>query len=427
MSPYALIDCNSFYASCEKVFRPDLAGKPVVVLSNNDGMIIARSAEAKKLGIEMAEPYFKIKEELEKHGVAVFSSNYELYGDLSMRVMSVLEQFSPDVEIYSIDEAFIDFGRDWAVTDGDLTLRAREIKERVLRWTGVPVSVGIAETKTLAKVANRIAKKSPKTGGVLDLTGSPYREEALRRTSLKDIWGVGRQLTKRLGAMGMTNALDLSKADTRLIRQEFGVTLLRTVIELRGQSCIPIGDAPSAKQGICSSRSFGRPVETLDEMREAVAVYASRVAEKLRAQESAASAMDVYITTNRFRDDEPQYSAHLAFELPMATADTRELVEYAVVALGKIYREGYRYKKAGITVSGIVPANQVQLSLFGGDEGIDRTRREKLSSAIDSLNSRMGRGTVQSAATGIVPAWEMRREMKSPSYTTSWKELARVG
>ncbi len=422
MSPYALIDCNSFYASCEKVFRPDLAGKPVVVLSNNDGMIIARSAEAKKLGIEMAEPYFKIKDELEKHGVAVFSSNYELYGDLSMRVMSVLEQFSPDVEIYSIDEAFLDL----TGIERNLTSYAREVKQRVLRWTGVPVSVGIAETKTLAKVANRIAKKSPKTNGVLDLTGSPYREEALRRTGLKDIWGVGRQLTKRLSAMGMSNALDLSKADTRLIRQEFGVTLLRTVLELRGQSCIPISDAPSAKQGICSSRSFGRPVETLAEMREAVAAYASRVAEKLRAQESAASMMDLYITTNRFREDEPQYSAHLAFEFPMATANTCELVDYAVSALGKIFRDGYRYKKAGIIVSGIVPENQVQLSLFGGDEGIDRARREKLSLAIDSLNSLMGRGTLKSAATGIVPAWEMRREMKSPSYTTNWNDLALV-
>lgn len=419
MSVYALIDCNSFYASCEKVFRPDLSSRPVVVLSNNDGMIIARSAEAKALGIDMAEPYFKIEEELDKQGVAVFSSNYELYGDLSMRVMSVLEQFSPDVEVYSIDEAFLELSG----IDHDRDSYGREIKRRVFRWTGVPVSVGIAETKTLSKIANRIAKKSPKTCGVLDLTGSPYRELALQRTELTDIWGVGHRLAKRLRPMGIRNALDLANADTRLIRQEFGVTLLRTMLELRGQSCIPIGDAPAAKQGICSSRSFGQSVDSLAEMREAVAVYASRVGEKLRRQNSAANAMDVYITTNRFRENEPQYSAHLTLEFPIATDDTRELVDYAVQALTKIYRDGYLYKKAAVTVTGIVPADQVQLNLF---DRADHDRNSRLSSAIDSLNKRMGRGTLQSAASGVKPTWAMKREMKSPSYTTNWNELARV-
>jgi len=420
MSVYALVDCNSFYASCEKVFRPELAARPVVVLSNNDGIIIARSAEAKALGIDMGKPFFKLKDELRRRGVAVFSSNYELYGDLSMRVMSILEQFSPDVEVYSIDEAFLGLsGLDGASRDA----MGREIVRRVFEWTGVPVSIGIAETKTLAKVANRIAKKSPKTGGVLDLTDSPFREEALRRTELTDIWGVGRRLAKRLRPMNILNALDLANADERLIRQKFGVTLLRTALELRGESCIPMECAPSAKQGICSSRSFGKSVETLAEMREAVALYASRVGEKLRLQNSAASAMDVYITTNRFREEEPQYSAHLTLEFPIATDDTRELVDYAVKALDKIYRDGYRYKKAAITVTGIVPDNQVQLNLF---DRADRARFAQLSDAIDGLNEKMGRETLKPAASGLEPAWAMRREMRSPAYTTNWNEIARV-
>lgn len=415
---YALIDCNSFYASCEKVFRPDLKNRPVVVLSNNDGCIIARSAEAKALGVEMGGPYFKIKDELARKRVRVFSSNYELYGDMSARVMEILQQFSPDVEVYSIDEAFISL-------DGADKLDAigRLIKNRVYRWTGLPVSVGIAETKTLAKIANRIAKKSPKAGGVLDLFKSRFREKALESTDIIDIWGVGRRLSKRLRNMGINSALDLSRANEQLIRKEFGVTLLRTALELRGVSCIPLDMAPPPKQGICSSRSFGRPVEELGELREAVASYTSRVAEKLRGQNSAANAMDVYITTNRFREDEPQYSAHLTMTFPVATSNTNEMIDYALKAVARIFREGYRYKKAAVTVTGIVPADTVQANLFDSSK---RGRDQDFLAIIDDLNARWGRETVKSAAVGRASQWHMRREMKSPAYTTRWDELPRA-
>ncbi len=418
MKIYALIDCNSFYASCEKVFRPDLKNRPVVVLSNNDGCIIARSAEAKALGVEMGGPYFKIKAELARKGVRVFSSNYELYGDMSARVMDILRGFSPDIEVYSIDEAFV--GLDG--TD-DLDAEGRRIKRRIYTWTGLPVSVGIAETKTLAKIANRIAKKSPKAGGVLDLFKSRFREKALEATDIIDIWGVGRRLSKRLRNMGINSALDLSRANEQIIRKEFGVTLLRTVLELRGISCIPLDMAPPPKQGICFSRSFGRPVEELRELKEAVASYSARVAEKLRGQESVAGAIDIYITTNRFREEDPQYSAHLTRTFPVATSDTSEIIDYAASGLERIFRAGYRYKKAAVTATGVVPADSVQTNLF---DTAMRGRNENAISVMDELNHRFGRDTVVPAATGLGAAWHMRREMKSPAYTTDWDELPRA-
>ena len=415
---FALIDCNSFYASCEKVFRPELRDKPVIVLSNNDGIIIARSKEAKDLGISMGEAYFKIKGRIEKLGVHVFSSNYALYGDLSSRVISVLEHFSPEVEIYSIDEAFIDLS---GFERLNLTDYCRGIKERVKKWTGIPVSIGIAETKTLAKVANRIAKKFAKTEGVLNLTGSAYLNEALKRTEIEDLWGVGRRWGKRLRERGIDTAFDLKKADEYWIKKEFGIVLMRTVLELRGQSCILLECAVPSKQGITSSRSFGRPVEKLSEMKAALSSYITRAAEKLRKQNSVARSMTVYVRTNRFKKDNPQYSGHISIELPVATADTRELICYGLGALERIYREGYCYQKTGVMLNDLIPADQVQMNLFD-KPNFDRSSRAM--KAIDGINGKMGADAVKSAALGIGGKWQMRRNMMSPRYTTQWGELA---
>jgi len=421
MSSFAIIDCNSFYASCEKVFRPQLRDEPVVVLSNNDGCIIARSKEAKALGVEMGGPYFKIKNELRKLGVHVFSSNYALYGDMSHRVMDVLGKFSPDIEIYSIDEAFLDLS---GLPHGRLTEYGREIRRTVKKWTGLPVSVGIAETKTLAKIANRIAKKSEKTDGVLNLVDSPYVEKALEITPITDIWGVGRRWGKRLGKYGIDNALELRNADEGWIRSQFSVVLQRTVLELRGLPCIPLDASPAARQGIISSRSFGNPVTLLSELREAVAAYMTRAAEKLREQGLAANILIVFIKTNRFKEDEPQYSGKAVVELPIATDNTRDLVRYAHDALEGIFKDGYPYKKAGVILDGLVPATQVQLNLFGGP---DFEKSKDQMSALDEINRRMGRDALKIASVGKEQNWKMRCEMRSPRYTTRWDELAAVG
>lgn len=415
---FVLVDCNSFYASCERVFRPDLRGKAVAVLSNNDGCIVARSAEAKALNMPMGIPYFKMKSLIAQQGVTVFSSNYGLYGDLSQRVMRTLARFAPHMEVYSIDEAFLDLrGYDRY----DLTRYGRRIRDMVGKWTGIPVSVGIGETKTLAKIANKVAKKSPTAGGVLDLSALPNRELALSAVRVEDVWGVGHRWAKKLRAQGIHTALALSRAEDGWIRREMGVVGLRTVWELRGTSCIPLNEAPPPKQGISSSRSFGRPVETQSELEEALVTYVSRAAEKLRAQDSVTGLLTIYITTGRFGEG-PHYTNSESQELLTPTSDTLKLARLVRSSLKRIYRKGFRYKKAGVLLDAIQPRTGRTPSLLDQEEETP----DRLLQVMDSLNRNMGQGTVQLAGAGLDPAWEMRRSLRSPRYTTSWDELPRV-
>jgi len=417
--PIALVDCNNFYASCERVFQPALRGKPVVVLSNNDGCVIARSNEAKALGIEMGAPWHLNRDKFSDAGVFVKSSNYTLYGDMSARVMKTLLSFSPVLEIYSIDEAFLGLEG-----FGDrLEDHARTLRATVLQWTGIPVSVGIAPTKTLAKVANRLAKKDPASGGVRVLMAVADQERALTQLELTDLWGVARRLSERLRAQGLTTPLALRNADPKLIRQTFGVVGERIVCELRGESCIDIEEVAPNRKSLIASRSFGRPIETLAEMQEAVAVYASRAAEKMRRQNLVTANLIVFVETNPFRKQDRQYRASQSTQLPIATADTGRLVAAALGALVAIWREGYRYKKAGVMLLDLAPANAIRGALFAAPDTPASQARMR---ALDVINRRYGRGTLIVGAAGVKSAWRLRREHASKNYTTSWSELLTV-
>ena len=414
---FALIDCNNFYVSCERLFQPALLGKPVVVLSNNDGCVIARSAEAKALGIPMGLPAFKLTDLVKEHSIEVFSSNYTLYGDLSARVMTTLTQWTPEVEVYSIDEAFLQCS---LVPPGALTAYGQTIRATIQQWTGIPVSIGIAPTKTLAKLANRLAKRSPAAQGVVALTSPSEIEATLAQTRIEDIWGIGRGYTRRLHAHEIRTALQLRQVNDRWVRQALGIVGLRLVWELRGLSCLPLELCPPPKQSVMVSRSFGRPITTLTEMREAVATYMSRAAEKLRRHHVAAGVVTVFLMTNRFTD-EPQYSNSVTMPLPVATQDTAALIGYALRGVEQIFREGYRYQKAGVILTAFVPAHQVQTPLF---DQHDRERSQKLMAAMDTINTAWGSGTIRYAAVGLRPAWMMRWARRSPRYTTRWEELA---
>jgi len=413
---FALVDCNNFYASCERVFNPKLAGQPIVVLSNNDGCVVARSNEAKALGITMGVPEFQIRPLLRAHRVQVFSSNYPLYGDLSQRVMETLEQFSPDLEIYSIDEAFLSLS---GFERRNLTDYGREIRWTVKQWTGLPVSVGLAETKTLAKLANRIAKRTPDTDGVFDLLACPDRDTLLGKVPIEDVWGIGPSYARLLTQHGITTALQLHEADEHWIRRHMGVVGMRVVAELRGHSCVDLDACPAPKQGITCSRSFGRPVCTLAEMEEAVSSYVTRVAEKLRGEALAATVLTVFVMTNAFTE-EPQYRNSVTCELPVATDTTSALIRTSLKGLRRIYRDGYRYKKTGVMVTALVPASQIQPDLFDQQ---DRPKSKRLMAALDAINARWGAGTLQYAASGLTKAWQMQSHRRSPAYTTNWAEL----
>src|SRR4029434_8885584 len=336
---FALIDCNNFYVSCERLFQPMLHGKPVVVLSNNDGCVIARSDEAKALGIPMGLPAFKLADLIKEQAIAVYSSNYTLYGDLSARVMTTLTQWTPDVEVYSIDEAFLQFS---LVPPGALTAYGQSIRATIHQWTGIPVSIGIGPTKTLAKLANRLAKRSPEAQGVVTLTAPREIEATLAQTPIQDIWGIGPGYTRRLKIHYITTALQLRNMTDRWVRQELGIVGLRLVWELRGISCLPLELCPPPKQSLMVSRSFGRPITTLSEMREAVATYMTRAAEKLRRHHVAAGVLTIFLMTNRFTD-EPQYSNSVTMPLPVGTQDTAELITYALRGVEQIFRVGYRF------------------------------------------------------------------------------------
>jgi len=413
---FALVDCNSFYASCEKVFKPSLEGRPVIVLSNNDGCVIARTAEAKALGISGFEPVFKYRDIIDKNNVAVFSANFTLYGDLSSRVMATLRQFTPEMEIYSIDEAFL------SLSGMNIAREkyCRNIRNVVKQWTGIPVSIGIGPTKTLAKLANRFAKKDPALDGVLEITGSQSAGELLSLTRVEDIWGVGRKHSKFLNRHGIQNALQLSQADDNWVRKHMTVTGLRTVEELRGNPCIQGDEAPPPKQCIMTSRSFGRDIHAKEELEQAAAEFTAMCAEKLRKQRSKASLLTVFIASNSFRD-EPQYSNSVTLSLPEPTDYTPRLLELARRGLKSIFKPGYSYKRAGVLLSGIGPGDAVQLDLLASCR--ESPGEYRIMRAVDAVNARTGRGALKYAAAGIDRPWKMNQRKLSPRYTTNWPDV----
>ncbi|MEZ9949270.1 translesion error-prone DNA polymerase V subunit UmuC [Vibrio breoganii] len=421
MPVFALVDCNNFYASCEKLFRPDLKDTPVVVLSNNDGCVIARSREAKLLGIKMGVPVFQIKAEMQRHGILAFSSNYALYADLSSRVMRTLEEMAPRVEVYSIDEAFLDLtGIESAIS---LVEFGQQVRERIGNWIGITVCVGIAPTKTLAKLANHAAKKYPATQGVVDLTNPDRQRRLLALVPVDDVWGVGRRLSKRLNALGITTALDLANASPRAIRDQFSVVLERTVRELNGESCIELEEIPPTKKQIVCSRSFGAKVTQFELLREAVCEYATRATEKLRKEQQQAKVMTVFIRTSPFKDNEPQYSNSASGELLTPSCDTRDFIELANHLLKRIWKDGFRYAKAGVMLSDFYDPGMFQPGLF--DDVSTRSNSQQLMSVLDTINQ-SGAGKVFFAGQGTKKDWSMKREHLSPAYTIRWDQLPRV-
>ncbi|MBJ8986861.1 Y-family DNA polymerase [Citrobacter koseri] len=420
---YALADVNSFYASCEKVFRPDLRGKPVVVLSNNDGCVIARSKEARALGIKMGVPWFQLKAISFPEPIVTFSSNYELYASMSNRVMAHLEELAPRVEQYSIDEMFLDIhGIDGCINFEDF---GRQLRGHVLNGTGLTIGVGMAPTKTLTKSAQWASKEWPQFGGVLALTSvNPKRtEKLLSMQPVEEIWGVGRHISKKLNTYGITTALQLARMHPAFVRKNFTVVLERTVRELNGEACISLEEAPPAKQQIVCSRSFGERITTYDSLRQAVCQYAERAAEKLRGERQYCRHIAVFIKTSPFAVKETYYGNVASEKLRLPTRDTRDIINAAVKALDRIFLEGHRYAKAGVMLNDFTPSGISQLNLF--DEEQPQLNSDKLMNVMDGINH-SGLGNVWFAGRGIAPEWQMKREMLSPSYTTKWSDLPRA-
>ncbi|VAS57911.1 Error-prone [Klebsiella variicola] len=419
---FALCDVNSFYASCETVFRPDLKGRPVVVLSNNDGCVIARSPEAKPF-VKMGEPYFKQKDMFRRHGIIAFSSNYELYADMSNRVMTTLEELSPRCEIYSIDEAFCDLTG--VRNCRDLTDFGREIRETVLRRTHLTVGVGIAQTKTLAKLANHAAKQwQRQTGGVVDLSNMERQRKLMALLPVDEVWGVGRRISKKLESMGIDTVLKLADTDIRFIRKHFNVVLERTVRELRGEPCLGLEEFAPVKQEIVCSRSFGGRITEYYEMRQAICSYASRAAEKLRGEHQYCRFISAFVKTSPFALNEPYYGNSASVKLLTPTQDSRDIITAAIKCLDAIWRDGHRYQKAGVMLGDFYSQGVAQLNLF--DDNAPRKNSEKLMEVLDHLNAKDGRGTLYFAGQGIQTAWQMKREMLSPRYTTRYSDLLKV-
>ena len=412
----ALVDCNNFYVSCERLFRPDLAGVPMVVLSNNDGCVVSRSNEAKAIGIKMGQPWFECKELAEKHGILAFSSNYELYADLSNRVMNTLSGFSPSQEVYSIDECFVDL-------TGMPKLRevSYAMRQRVGQWVGMPVCVGIGPTKTLAKLANHVAKKHPRSKGVFSYNAltAEQKTRLLAQLPVEEVWGVGRKLTKRLALHGVQTVLDLREAHIPTLRAEFGVVVEKIQRELQEVACIKLEEVQPDKQQIISSRSFGSMVTELPVLKDALSTFVANACVKLRAQNSHAAVIQVFLQTNRFRKDLPQYMPSLAVPLPYPTNDSLEVNRWAVYLCERMFKEGYQYKKAGIMLSEISPVTRQQGDLLETALAVN----QRLMQALDRLNERYGRGAVKISTQGVYKEWQMRQERKSPCYTTRWDDL----
>lgn len=412
---YALVDVNSFYTSCETVWRPDLLGKPVVVLSNNDGCVISRSPEAKRLGISMAEPWFKQKEQMARCGVTVFSSNYALYGDMSQRVMSVLEELCPRVDIYSIDEAFVDLSGIGSLKEFGHTLR-----NAVFQRTMLTVGVGIAPTKTLAKLANLAAKKWPaQSRGVVDLSRQAQQHKLMAAMAVEDIWGIGRRLGTRLAAMGIDTALKLAQCDLWFIRKNFSVVLERTVRELRGESCLAFNEFAPEKQEIISSRSFGKRISDYPSVREGICHWAARAAEKLRAGHQYCRYVGTFIKSSPHDPHEPYYSNHTGIYLLTPTHDTRDIIHAAIRCLDIIWKQGPHYQKAGVILGDFFSRGVAQLNLF--DDYAPRENSEALMQVIDKMNQQGNK--LWFAGQGITPGWSMKREMLSPAWTTRLSDV----
>ncbi len=412
----ALADCNNFYASCERVFNPKLERKPVVVLSNNDGCIIARSNEAKKLGIQMGEPAFKIKNIVEKYNVNVFSTNFALYGDLSKRVMNTFRTEVNKMEVYSIDEAFLDFSD---LADKE---RAIQIKKKVQMWTGIPVSIGIAKTKTLAKVANHIAKKYTKAG-VFMFDDEDLIRRALNVFPVEDLWGIGKKHAKRLKEVGICTALQFRETDTGWIKRHLSINGVKLQKELKGEICHPLETTIQRKKNICTARSFGTEIKELRKLREAVSSHANTCATKLRKEKSCCSTISVFLSTNPFKPQAKQYHPYRVFNLDVPTNDSIEIVRFALKGLDQIYRSDCIYKKAGVIVGRTIPESQVQLSLF---DNLDRDKRREINSVVDTINSKMGRNKVKLAVQGTGRKWKLRQEKLSPCYTTRFSDILEV-
>ncbi|MBP2873723.1 translesion error-prone DNA polymerase V subunit UmuC [Pseudomonas viridiflava] len=413
---FALIDCNSFYASCERVFRPDLAKTPIVVLSNNDGCVIARSYDAKPF-VKMGEPYFQIKDHLRRHGIVAFSSNYSLYGDMSERVMTIIESMVPALEVYSIDEAFADL----TGVPGDLSAFGRRMRSTLFKCTGIPVGVGIAHTKTLAKLANHTAKRLLDiTGGVVDLCDPFKRDWTLRNTDVGEVWGIGKRMKAHLEVMGIKTAMDLAKADPWMLRQKFSVVVEKTARELAGTPSLELGEADPPKREICCSRMFGTRLTEIEPIKEAVATYTQRAAEKLRAQNSLCKKIRVSIRTGMFNPQEAKYANGALVELPYPTNDVRLMTKAATEAVNRIFRPGYKYSKAEVLLMDLRQPGEFTDDLFAQSQP---ALADKVMGVLDEINVRWGKGVLRLASVPTAPGWAMRRELMSQSYTTKLDQL----
>lgn len=414
---FALVDCNNFYASCERVFNPSLEKRPIVVLSNNDGCIVARSNEAKSLGIPMGAPYHLNKSLIQKNRVAVFSSNYQFYGDMSHRVMDSLQHFVPDMEVYSIDEAFLRLD---SFSRRDLFAMSTDIRNKILQWTGIPTSFGIAPTKTLAKVANHIAKKYT-TEGIFDLCDPDCQTAVLHELPVEELWGISHRWGSRLRGLGINTALELRDADAKLIRKHMSVVGERMVHELRGVSCLDLEEL-APRKNIMSSKSFGKPISDLEPMQEALANYVARGCEKLRKQNSKAQGIHVFLKTNFFKRYDPQYRNGMTLGFDFPSSDTAFILSKAKHMLSTLYRKGFRYKKCGVMLLDLVSDNHQQQHLFL--KLPEQAKSDTLMKTLDTINESMGPGTVFHAAQGIKRDWAMRCDRRSNRYTTQWDELA---
>jgi len=417
---YALVDCNNFYVSCERIFRPDLFNKPVIVLSNNDGCVVSRSNEVKSLGIQMGIPYFKIYDLVKEHNITVFSSNYPLYADISNRIMNILNEFSPKVEIYSIDEAFLLLN----LASKQYEEYGVQIRNWILQDVGIPTTIGIAYTKTLCKVASKIAKKETQYEGVLSLLKKKENEQYLEKVSVDDIWGVGRKYSLWLKSKGIFNAKQLKYADRDMIKRKMTIQGVRTVLELNNISCIPLEIQSQIKKSITSSRSFGKKTDSFEDIKRALAINVARAGEKLRAQNSVAEKITVFITTDPFKEE--HYSNILEVKLPYRTSETYTLIKYAFQGLSNIFKNGYVYKKCGVILTNIFPKDGIQLNFFNDINCSDTIKRENIMNAVDRINTKWGSDKVRLGSIGFDNPLEMKQSLKSPQYTTNWEDMLTV-
>ena len=417
---FGLVDCNNFYASCERVFNPKLNNKPIIVLSNNDGCVIARSNEAKKIGIKMGEPAFKISSLIKKNNIHAFSTNFALYGDMSQRVMSIISENIPNIEIYSIDEAFLDLRK---FDNSNLLNIVDNLRKKILQYTGIPVSIGIGKTKTLAKVANFVSKNDMKKNGVFMINSDYDADIILSKIDVGKVWGVGYKIEKFLKSYNISTALDLKKEDCLWMRKNKSIVGERIIKELSGIICYPLGSNLSEKKSICTSRTFGQMVTSLNDLSSSISMYTARCAEKLRMQKSSAMLAHVLISTNLFRNDLNQYSNSTIIKFPVATNDTSEMLSYILEGLKTIYKKGYFYKKAGVTVSGIIPDSHMQYDMF---DKVDRYKSQNIMKTIDQVNHKMGRDFIRYASQGYYSGWKLKQKRLSRCYTTRWSDLIKI-